>query len=88
MLEGRSFSVKDISLALRISEKDAYSHLAHIQLTVEKRKLKFILTPAECMKCGFIFKKRERLKKPGKCPLCHGESITLPMYSIEPKNSI
>jgi hypothetical protein len=33
-------------------------------------------------KCGFIFRKRDRLKKPGRCPVCHGEHIQDPLFSI------
>ena len=81
-LEGQTLSVKDISGAVRISEKEVYDHLLHIQKTINKGGTTLILTPAECKKCGFKFKKREKLKKPGKCPLCRGEAIEEPLFSI------
>ncbi len=81
-LEGQTLSVKDISGAVRISEKEVYDHLRHIQRTINKGGTTLILTPAECKKCGFKFKKRERLKKPGKCPLCRAEAIQEPLFSI------
>jgi predicted Zn-ribbon and HTH transcriptional regulator len=34
-------------------------------------------------KCGFEFRKREKLKKPGKCPICHNESILEPRFSLQ-----
>jgi hypothetical protein len=40
------------------------------------------VTPAECRKCGFVFQKREKLKKPGKCPICRSESIEEPLFGI------
>ncbi|MBA3060962.1 MAG: transcriptional regulator, partial [Nitrospirae bacterium] len=39
--------------------------------------------PAECAKCSFVFRKRERLKKPGKCPICRSEFIQEPLFLIK-----
>jgi predicted Zn-ribbon and HTH transcriptional regulator len=83
VLEGGTLSARDISGAVRISEKEVYEHLYHIQQTINKRDYKLIITPAECKKCGFVFRKRERLKKPGKCPICRGEAIEGPLFSIQ-----
>ena len=80
-LEGQTLSVKDISGAVRISEKEVVDHLQHIQKTISKGEYTLILTPAECKKCGFKFKKREKLKKPGKCPLCRSQAIREPLFS-------
>jgi len=82
VLEGQTLSAKDISADVRVSEKEIYEHLEHIQRTINKSKHNFIVTPAICKKCGFIFRKRDRLKKPGKCPVCRGELIQEPLFSI------
>lgn len=86
LLEGQTLSIRDISIMARISEKEAYEHLEHIQKGKGKGKRKdnhsLIVTPAECKRCGFVFRKRERLKKPGKCPVCHSESIREPLFSM------
>jgi predicted Zn-ribbon and HTH transcriptional regulator len=83
VLRGQKASARDISSEVRISEKEAYEHLEHILRTVNKRDYSLIITPAECRKCGFVFRKRDKLKKPGKCPLCHGELIKEPLFSIK-----
>jgi len=83
LLKGRPLSAKGISAEVRISEKEVYGHLEHIQKSIDVMECRLIVTPAECCKCGFVFKKRERLKKPGRCPVCRSESITEPMFSIE-----
>lgn len=82
LIEGRLLTAKDISGSVGISVKEVYDHLDHIQKTLNMKSQRFSITPAECKKCGFIFKKRERLKKPGKCPVCRGESIEEPLFSI------
>ena len=81
LLDGDELSAREISAAIGIAEKEVYGHLEHIQL--HKRDLHLLITPAVCRKCGFVFRKRERLKKPGKCPVCRGELISEPLFSIE-----
>lgn len=83
VLEGHTLSARDISGKASISEKEVYEHLAHIQKTISKSERTLTITPAECKKCGFVFKKRERLNKPGKCPICHGETIKEHIFSID-----
>jgi predicted Zn-ribbon and HTH transcriptional regulator len=86
VLEGKTLSAKDISVDVRVSEREIYEHLEHIQRTINKSEHNFIVTPSECKKCGFVFRKRDRLKKPGKCPVCRSESIQEPLFSIRKKS--
>jgi predicted Zn-ribbon and HTH transcriptional regulator len=82
VLEGNTLSAKNISAEVRVSEKEIYGHLEHIQRTMNKREHALIITPAECKKCGFVFRKRDRLTKPGKCPVCKSQLIQDPLFSI------
>lgn len=79
LLEGQTLSAKEISADVRVSEKDVYEHLEHIQ---KKKTVSLFVSPAECRKCGYIFTNRERLRKPGRCPECKGESIQEPLFGI------
>lgn len=83
ILSEGTFSAKELSAEVKASEKDVYAHLEHIRKTADKKDHHFLVTPAECKKCGFVFSKREKLKKPGKCPSCKGESIQEPIFSIQ-----
>jgi transcriptional regulator len=83
LLEGNTFSAKDLSVEIGISEKDVYDHLEHIQKTTGKGGLSFVVIPAVCRRCHFVFRKRDRLRKPGKCPVCRSESIQEPLFSIK-----
>ncbi len=82
ILQGQTLSAKDISGGVHISEKDVYDHLAHIERSTHATGHHLTVTPAECLKCGFVFKKRVRLKKPGRCPVCKGEQIQEPLFTI------
>lgn len=87
IIEEGEHSAKDISREAGIPEKDVYGHLEHIRKSLKSLKQAGLrVTPAECKKCGFVFKKRERLTKPGKCPVCRGTSILEPLFSIEERN--
>jgi transcriptional regulator len=82
LLSEGALSARDISAEVHIPEKEVYDHLEHIRTShhAESRLLK--VTPAVCLKCGFEFRKRERLRKPGKCPVCQGEHIEPPLFSL------
>ena len=81
-LRGRALSARDISAEVHIPEKEVYEHLEHIRKSMNKRDLSLQIEPAECMKCGFVFRKREKFRKPGRCPVCRGEQIQDPLFSI------
>jgi len=83
LLEQETLSPRDISQLIRIPEKDVSDHLNHIRKTLNKNVYHLVVVPAQCEKCGFVFTKRERLSKPGKCPICHDTLIHPPLFHIE-----
>ena len=82
-LQGHAVSAKEISAIVGIREKDVDGHLEHIQRSMHNYGRILLITPAECKMCGFIFRKRKRFNKPGKCPVCRSESIAEPLFSIK-----
>ena len=83
LLEEKTFSAREISACVAVPEKEVYEHLEHIRRTINKGEHNLLVTPALCKKCGFIFRKRERLSKPGKCPVCRNEVIGEPLFSVK-----
>jgi len=75
-------TARQISAELRLPEREIYDHLEHIRRTMHSGVYRLVVQPAICEKCGFSFRKRERLKRPGKCPICRSESITEPLFSV------
>ena len=82
LLAEKTLSARDISGELRIAEKEVLEHLEHIRTALHAHGERLLITPAVCRKCGFEFRKRERLTKPGRCPVCQGEQIEPPLFSI------
>ncbi len=76
-------SAKEISADVGVAEKEVYPHLERIKKTLHTEGHTLRITPAECKKCGFVFTKRTRFTKPGKCPICRGTSIEAPLFCIE-----
>ncbi len=82
LLEQGEMSAKEISMELGIPEKEVIDNLEHIRVMLHRKGTGILVTPARCVKCGFVFRKRERLSNPGKCPVCRGEQIEDALFSI------
>ncbi len=83
LLLEETLSAREISARVHIPEKDVVDHLEHIRAAAHDHGEKLRVVPAACRKCGFEFHKRERLTRPGRCPVCHGEQILEPRYFME-----
>lgn len=81
-LKQQPLSTRDISGLVGIPEKEVYDHLKHIKKTLQQSGYTFLIVPAHCRECGFVFVKRDRLKKPSKCPVCRKTFIGEPLFSI------
>jgi transcriptional regulator len=82
LLEEYRLAGRDLSKILGLPERELYDHLEHVRRTLHKEGGTLVVEPAVCERCGFQFRKRERLSKPGKCPLCRGSLIASPLFSI------
>ena len=82
LLRHGEISAREISAGVHIPEKEVYGHLEHIRITRHGEGGRLLVTPAVCLKCGFAFHKRDRLSKPGRCPVCQGEHIDPPLFSL------
>ncbi len=79
-LEKRFLDVREISRLFGIKEREVLDHLQHIARSAHPKR--FTIEPAYCHQCGFLFKKRDRLKTPSRCPLCKSESLSPPRFKI------
>ena len=80
LLTEESLTAREISEQVGIQEKEVLEHLEHVRIALHGG---LMVDPALCMGCGFSFRKRERLKGPGRCPICHSEHIADPRFSVK-----
>jgi predicted Zn-ribbon and HTH transcriptional regulator len=84
LITGTRLSSYQLAQMLGIRERQVEDHLAHVVKTIARDKTRrFILDPARCQDCDFVFRDRRRLTRPSRCPHCRSEDITAPRYGID-----
>ena len=81
-LEGGSASARDLSMRLRISEREVVGHLPHLERTLAREGAKLVVEPACCLACDYVFEGRARHTTPSRCPQCRSERIAPPLFSV------
>jgi hypothetical protein len=82
LLSDEEMSAREISGEVSIPEKEVVEHLAHIARSVSSQDKKVMITPANCMACGYLFENRKRFTRPGRCPQCKKSHIQSPRFRI------
>jgi hypothetical protein len=82
LLEEGPHTAKEISSAVHRPEKEVENHLEHLRKSLHSEGRRLGQIPAECRGCGFVFRKRDRLKAPSRCPVCKGEGISDPSFRV------
>jgi predicted Zn-ribbon and HTH transcriptional regulator len=83
-ITGTRLSSYQLAQMLGIAERHVEEHLTHVVKTIARDKTRqFILDPARCQNCNFIFRDRSRLTSPSRCPHCRSEAIEAPRYGID-----
>lgn len=75
-------TARDLSSAVGASEKEVLAHLVHLAKTLRARGEELVTTPTQCLDCGFVFARREKLARPSRCARCGGARLTLPEFAI------
>lgn len=83
LLSSDDLTIRDLSQALGIPEKEVVGHLSHIERTLRNLGKKLTETPYQCLSCGFVFDKRTRFSKPGRCPNCRNSHIKTASFNIK-----
>jgi hypothetical protein len=82
LLSEQEMSARELSQAIRISEKEVYEHLPHIARSVAAQHKKLVIRPVQCLSCGYVFKERKRFTRPSRCPRCKNSHLDEPRYRI------
>lgn len=84
LLADTRMSSYQLAQRLGIPERQVEEHLPHIVKSLARDRMRrFVLEPATCFECGFVFHERRKLTRPGRCPACRGEGISAPRYGID-----
>ena len=83
VLRDYTCTARDLSQQVSVSEKDVAGHLEHLQRSLPHEGERLKVEPAVCAECGFVFKKRDRLSRPTRCPKCRSGRIDPPRFTIE-----
>ena len=83
LLRHGDMTVRDLSQAVSITEKDVFEHLAHIDRSLKIHGEKLTGIPYTCLNCGFQFDQRKKYNRPGRCPHCKKSHLQPAVYRIE-----
>jgi hypothetical protein len=75
-------TARELSAHVGIPEKQVAGHLEHLARSLRAGGERFQVEPAGCQDCGFVFKKRDRLTRPSRCPVCRSEHLDAPRFRI------
>ena len=83
LLSSEELTIRDLSQAVSLQEKEIVGHLGHIERSLVRQGKKLMLSPYKCLTCGFVFDKRTRFTKPGRCPSCKNSHIRVAQFYIK-----
>ena len=75
-------SAHDLSRLVGLPEKAVADHLAHLARSLPAHGERLVVTPPQCLACGYSFSDRARLTRPSRCPRCRGTHLAEPLFHI------
>ena len=82
-LGAEPLSARELSQKTGLAEREVVSHLRFLQKSLKHGAQRLQMTPPRCLDCGFVFHKRERLTRPGRCPVCRSTHLSEPLFSLD-----
>ena len=82
LLTEREMDSRELSREVGLKEKEVIEHLSHIARSLVVKGKKLTIRPAECLLCGYVFEKRQRFTRPGRCPRCKKSHLLSPGFHI------
>lgn len=79
LLEDGFQTLESLARTFQIRVKDAEQEVRH---AVRSSGKKLRIEPAECRECGFVFRGRDRLGAPSRCPRCREEGVSPPRFTL------
>jgi predicted Zn-ribbon and HTH transcriptional regulator len=84
ILKKEKMSAQVIANLFKVELTEILDDLQHLARSV-RPAFELRMIPAYCKKCEFVFRERNKVKAPTKCPRCRSEWIQAPLFFIERK---
>jgi predicted Zn-ribbon and HTH transcriptional regulator len=81
-LRAGPLTARELSARVGVPEKQVAGHLEHLGRSLKAAGERLKIEPARCLDCGFVFRKRDRLSRPSRCPVCRSEHLDAPRFAI------
>ena len=81
-LRAGPLTARELSARVGVPEKQVAGHLEHLGRSLKAAGERLRVKPACCLDCGFVFRKRDRLSRPSRCPVCRSEHLDAPRFAI------
>jgi predicted Zn-ribbon and HTH transcriptional regulator len=75
-------TARELSERVGIPEKEVAGHLEHLEKSLRAGGARLEVLPAECLACGYVFRERRRLTRPGACPRCRATRVAPPAFRV------
>jgi predicted Zn-ribbon and HTH transcriptional regulator len=75
-------TARELSARVGVAEKQVARHLEHLGRSLKTAGERLQVEPPRCLECQFAFRKRDRLSRPSRCPLCRSEHLDPPRFAI------
>lgn len=82
LLSEGAYTTREIARTVGLREKDVTFHLEHLRRSLRRSRKNLRIEPAQCLPCGFVFRNRQRLSRPGSCPRCRSRHVEAPLLRI------
>ncbi|MBW1979710.1 MAG: transcriptional regulator [Deltaproteobacteria bacterium] len=82
LLADKEMTARELSQAMGIPEKEVYQHLPHVARSAAAQNMRLMVQPVRCLACGYVFRKRQRYNRPGRCPRCRKTHLEEPRYRL------
>ena len=82
LLTSQEMDARQLSGQVGIQEKEVIEHLSHVARSLAIKGKKLTIRPAECLLCGYVFERRQRFTRPGRCPRCKKSHLQSPAHHI------
>jgi predicted Zn-ribbon and HTH transcriptional regulator len=83
VLRDGAHDAHELSALVHLPEREIVPHLEHLARSLRGSDVERLeVDPARCHDCGYTFRDRTRLARPGACPRCRGHHLAAPTFRI------